>query len=105
MTRGCLRAPGRNTVNNARPGETPAGSREVLASAYGKLKSKMGEAGKGELTGMALALGAVLGRPDGKDIRAALDAVPQKKAVGMIGRLFGATVGRLRRKLFADAKA
>ena len=105
MTRGYLRVYVRNAVKGARPGETLAGSTEVLESAFGKWKSKMGADGAGELTGMALALGAILGRPDGEDIRAALDAVPQKKAGGMIGRLLGATVGRLRRKLFADAEA
>ena len=105
MTRGHLRVYVRNTVKIARPGETLAGSSEVLESAFGKLKSKTGADGTGELTGMALALGAILGRPAGEAIRAARDAVPQKKAAGMIRRLFGATVGRRRRKLFADAKA
>lgn len=105
MTRGYLRVYVRNTVKSARPGETLAGSSEVLESAFGKLKSKMGADGTGELTGMALALGAILGRPGGEDIREALDAVPQKKAGGLIGRLIGATVGRLRQKLFADATA
>ena len=104
MTRGYLRVYVNNNVKNARPGETLAGSSEALESAFGKLKSKMGEDGKGDLTGMALALGAILGRPDGEEIREALDAVPQKKAAGIIERLFGATLGCLRKKLFAEAK-
>jgi hypothetical protein len=92
-------------VRQAKPGETLAGSSEVLESAFGKLKAKAGESGKGELTAMALALGAILGKHDEEEVREALDAVPQKKAEGLISRLLGPTLGWLRHQLFATAKA
>jgi hypothetical protein len=100
MVRGHMRAYVSKNARGARLGETLAASSEVLESAFGKLKAKAGESGKGELTGMALALGAILGKHDEQDIRQALDAVPQKKAEGTISRLLGPTVRWLRHQLF-----
>jgi hypothetical protein len=105
MVRGYMRAYVTKNVRQAREGETLAGSSEVLESAFGKLKAKAGESGKGELTGMALSLGAILGKHDEEEVRQALDAVPQKKAEGMISRLMGPTLCWLRHQLFGAAKA
>ena len=82
-----------------------AGSSEVLESAFGKLKAKVGESGKGELTGMAMSLGAILGKHDEAEVRQALDAVPQKKAEGLIARLLGPTLCWLRHQFFGAAEA
>ena len=100
MVRGHMRVYVLKKVRQAKPGETLAGSSEVLESAFGKLKAKAGESGRGELTGLALSLGAILGKHDEEEIRQALDAVPQKKAEGIIGRLLGPTLRWLRNQLF-----
>ncbi len=105
MVRGHMRAYVSKNVRQAQAGETLAGSSEVLESAFGKLKAKAGESGKGELTGMAMSLGAILGRHDAEEVRQALDAVPQKKAEGMIARLLGRSLCWLRHQLFGAAKA
>lgn len=105
MVRGHLRAYVSKNVRQAKQGETLAGSSEVLESAFGKLKAKAGESGKGELTAMAMSLGAILGNHDEEEVRQALDAVPQKKAEGLIARLLGPTLCWLRHQLFGTAKA
>jgi hypothetical protein len=105
MVRGHMRAYVSKNLRQAKEGETLAGSSEVLESAFGKLKAKAGESGKGELTGMALSLGAILGKHDEQEVRQALDAVPQKKAQGMISRLLGPTLCWLRHQLFRTDKA
>jgi hypothetical protein len=105
MVRGHMRAYVSKNVRQAEKGETLAGSSEVLESAFGKLKAKAGESGKGELTGMALSLGAILGKHDEKEVRQALNAVPQKKAEGMMSRLLGPTLCWLRHQMFGAAKA
>jgi len=105
MVRGHMRAYVSKNVRQAQEGETLAASSEVLEAAFGKLKAKAGESGKGELTGMALALGTILGKHDEEEVRRALDAVPQKKAEGIIARLLGPTLCWLRHQLFGAAKA
>jgi hypothetical protein len=105
MVRGHMKAYVSKNVRQAKEGETLAGSSEVLESAFGKLKTKAGASGKGELTGMAMSLGAILGKHDEQEVRQALDAVPQKKAEGMISRLFGPTLCWLRHQLFGVVKA
>jgi len=100
MVRGHMRAYVSRNVRQAKVGETLAGSSEVLESAFGKLKAKMGESGKGELTGLTLALGAILGKHDEEEVRQALDAVPEKKAESTITRLLGATLRWLRHQFF-----
>ena len=105
MTRGHMRGYVRSNVRKAKEGETLVGSSEVLESAFGKMKAKAGESGKGELAGMAMSLGAILGKHDEENVREGLDAVPQKKAEGMISRLLGPTLGWLRHQLFGAAKS
>jgi hypothetical protein len=102
MVRGHLRAYLSKNVRQAREGETLVGSSEVLESAFGKLKAKLG-GGKAELSGMSLALGAMLGKHDEGGMREALDAVPEKKAMGMAARLFGRSLCWLRHQLFGAA--
>ncbi len=105
MVRGHMRAYVAKNVRQACAGETLAGSSEVLESAFGKWKAKTGKSGQGELTGMALALGAILGPHDEEEVRQALENVPQKKAEGVITRLVGPTLRWLRHQLFGAAKA
>jgi hypothetical protein len=105
MVRGHMRAYVSKNVRQAQRGETLAASSEVLESAFGKLKAKAGESGKGELTALAMSLGAILGKHDEEDVRQALDSVPQKKAEGTISRLLGPTLRWLRHQLFGAAEA
>jgi hypothetical protein len=105
MVRGHMRAYVSKNVRQAAEGETLAGSSEVLESAFGKLKAKVGESGKGELTAMAMSLGAMLGKHEEAEVRQALEAVPEKKAEGMISRLLGPTLCWLRHQLFGAATA
>jgi hypothetical protein len=100
MVRGHMRAYVSKNVRQAKEGETLVGSSEILESAFAILKAKAGESGKGELTGMALAMGAILGKHDEDEVRQALEAVPQKKAEGTISRLFGPTLRWLRQQFF-----
>ena len=105
MVRGYMRAYVSKNLRQAEEGETLAGSSEVLESAFGKLKAKAGKNGRGELTGMALALGAIVGEHDEEEVRQALDAVPEKKAEGMISRLLGPTLCWLRHQVFGAVEA
>ena len=105
MVRGHMRAYVSKNVRQAQAGETLAGSSEVLESAFGKMKAKSGESGKGELTGMVLALGAILGNHDEEEVRRALESVPEKKSEGMIARLLGPTLRWLRSQMFSPEKA
>ncbi len=100
MVRGHMRAYVSKNVRQAQEGETLAGSSEILESAFGKLKAKIGESNKGELTGMTLAMGAILGKHDEEEVRQALDAVPEKKAESTISRLLGPTLRWLRHQFF-----
>ena len=104
MVRGHMRVYVRKNVRQAKEGETLAASSEVLESAFGKLKAKVGDSSKGELTGMAMSLGAILGKHEEGEVRQALDAVPEKKAEGMISRLLGPTLCWLRHQLFSAPK-
>jgi hypothetical protein len=104
MVRGHMRVYVRKAVRQIKEGETLAGSSEVLESAFGKLKAKVGDSSKGELTGMAMSLGAILGKHEEAEVRQALDAVPEKKAEGMISRLLGPTLCWLRHQLFSVPK-
>jgi hypothetical protein len=105
MVRGHMRVYVRKHVRQTKAGETLAGSSEVLESAFGKLKAKVGDSHKGELTGIAMSLGAILGKHEEGDVRQALEAVPEKKAEGMISRLLGPTLCWMRHQLFGAAKA
>jgi hypothetical protein len=105
MVRGHLRVYVSRGVRQTQQGETLAASSEVLESAFGKFKAKVGQNGKGELTAMARSLGAILGNHDEEEVRQALDAVPQKKAEGLIARLLGPSFRWLRHQLLGAAEA
>jgi hypothetical protein len=83
-----------------RPGERLVGSTEVLESAFGVQKRLSGDQAESGLTGLSLALGAVLGRHTAETVRADLEAVPQKKAESWAKRTLGKTVQWLRRQFF-----
>jgi hypothetical protein len=84
----------------AEEGETLVGSTEVLESCIGKLKRLEADQSGSGLTGLALAVGAMVGPWTEADVKQALEEVPQKEAETWASRLFGKTVQWLRRHLF-----
>jgi hypothetical protein len=105
MVRGHLRAYVRRQVRGLGAKEKMVGSSEVLESAFGKLKAKLGECQGGELTALTVTLGAMLGKQEEEQVRQALESVPEKKAEGMIERLLGKSLSWLRRQLFGSDKS
>jgi hypothetical protein len=76
------------------------GSTEVLESCLGKLKRLEADQSGSGLTGLAPAVGAMVGPWTEADVKQALEEVPQKEAETWASRLFGKTVPWLRRHLF-----
>ena len=97
-----LRTAVRNEGAQTSPGESLVGSTEVLESTFGTLKRLEGSYAGDGFTGLALALGAIVGERTEEEVREALEAVPKKEAEGWVKRLLGATVQRCRR-LFVGA--
>ena len=85
-----------------RPGERLLGSTEVLEAAFGVPKRLAADQVESGVSGLALALGAVLGEHSAETIAAALKAVPQKKAARWAQRWLGKTVQWLRRQFFGQ---
>jgi hypothetical protein len=79
-------------------------STEVLESCFGKLKRLEQDQSSNGITGLALALGAIVGTSSDAGLKEALDAVPQKKAEGWIDRQIGKTTQWFRRQFFQQTK-
>ena len=86
----------RQTGALAAEGETLVGSTEVLESILGKLKRIEGSYANDGFTGLALALGAIVGERTEPEVQKALESVPEKVAESIITRIFGTTVHALR---------
>jgi hypothetical protein len=84
-----------------RAGERLLASTEVLESAFGVQKRLARDQVESGLTGLTLALGAVLGEHSVATVAADLKAVPEKKVEGWARRWLGKTVQWLRRQFFA----
>ena len=78
------------------------GSTEILESAFGKQKRIGSDQSESGLTGLSLALGAMLGGVDEATLRAGLEAVPEKESTGWFNRTFGRTVQWLRRQFLGE---
>ncbi len=87
-----------------RPQERLLGSTEVLESAFGVQKRLGRDQAESGLTGLSLALGALLGERTAATVRADLEAAPEKKATGWARRLLGRTVQWLRRLFFENRR-
>ena len=92
----------RRPLGVLRPHERLVGSTEVLESAFGVQKRLARDQAASGLTGLSLALGAVLGQRTAATVRADLEATPEKKAQGWARRLLGKTVQWLRRLFFSE---
>jgi hypothetical protein len=80
-------------------------SSEVLESAFGKLKRLERDQSSDGLTGLVLALGAMMGTTSEEDLRQALEATPEKKVKNWVKNKLGATMQWLRRQFFRETKA
>jgi hypothetical protein len=80
--------------------ERLVGSTEVLESAFGVQKRLARDQQESGLTGLSLALGAVLGQRTAATVQSDLEAVPEKRAAGWARRFLGRTVQWLRRLFF-----
>jgi len=80
-------------------------SSEVLESAFGKLKRLERDQSGDGLTGLVLALGAMMGTLSEEEIRQALEATPEKKAKNWVRNKLGQTMQWLRRQFFRETDA
>lgn len=79
-------------------------STEVLESSFGKLKRLERDQSGDGITGLVLALGAIVGNLSDEDLKESLDSVPQKEAEGWIDRRIGKTMQWFRRQFFKQTK-
>ena len=85
----------------AKVGERLVGSSEVIESLFGKWKHLEGEQARSGLTGLVLALGALIAPPTPEVIKQALESTPTKTVLAWCREKLGKTVQTLRRTLFA----
>lgn len=84
----------------AKPGERLVGSSEVIESIFGKWKHLEGEQVRSGLTGLVLALGAIVAHTTSEVIKQALESVPTKTVLAWCREKLGKTVQATRRTLF-----
>ena len=87
------------------PAERFVASTEILESSFGKLKRIERQQSQDGMTGLMLVLGALVGNATETDLRAALDATPQKKVDNWVGRVLGHSMQWLRKQFFATTEA
>ena len=85
----------------AKVGERLVGSSEVIESIFGKGKRLEGDQARSGLTGLVLALGAIVSHTTTKVIKQALESVPTKTVLTWCQEKLGKTVQATRRTLFA----
>ena len=85
----------------AKVGERLVGSSEVIESIFGKWKHWEGDQARRGLTGLVVALGAIVSHTTAAVIKAALESVPTKTVLTWCREKLGKTVQATRRTLFA----
>lgn len=88
----------------AKAGEHLVGSSEVIESIFGKWKRLEGDQARSGLTGLVLALGAIVSHTTADVIKAALERVPTKTVLTWCREKLGNTVQATRRALFAPQR-
>jgi hypothetical protein len=88
----------------ANAGERLVGSSEVIESIFGKWKRLEGEQARSGLTGLVLALGAIVAPTTATVIKQALTTVPTKTVLTWCREKLGKTVQATRRALFAPLR-
>ncbi len=98
----------REYVTNYQPkakDERFVASTEILESSFGKLKRVERQQSQDGMTGLVLALGAMVGTCTETDLKEALETTPQKKVDNWVGRVLGQSMQWFRRKFFGETKA
>ena len=80
-------------------------STKILESSFGKLKRIEGEQSQSSMTGLVLAMGAIVGEGTKEDKKEALDATPQKNVDQWVKNVLGHSMQWFRRQFFARPKA
>jgi hypothetical protein len=88
----------------AKAGERLVGSSEVIESIFGKWKRVEGEQARSGLTGLVLALAAIVAPTTAEVIKQALTTVPTKTVLTWCREKLGKTVQATRRALFAPLR-
>jgi hypothetical protein len=88
----------------ANAGERLVGSSEVIESIFGKWKRLEGEQARSGLTGLVLALGAIVAPTTAEVVKQALTTVPTKTVLTWCRKKLGKTVQATRRALFAPLR-
>jgi hypothetical protein len=88
----------------AKAGERLVGSSEVIESIFGKWKRLEGEQARSGLTGLVLALGALVAPTTAEVIKQALTTVPTKTVLTWCREKLGKTVQATRRALFTSLR-
>jgi hypothetical protein len=96
----------RTYVNENKPTGTErlVASSEVVESGFGKLKRLERDQSSGGLTGLVLALGAMMGQWSEEELRQGLETTPEKNVDNWLKRNLGKTVQWLRRQFFGETK-
>ena len=80
------------------------GSSEVIESIFGKWKRVEGDQARSGLTGLVLALGAIVAPTSAEVIKQALTTVPTKTVLTWCREKLGKTVQATRRAIFAPLR-
>ncbi len=88
----------------AKAGERLVGSSEVIESIFGKWKRLEGEHPRSGLTGLVLALGALVSQTTAAVIKEALESVPTKTVLTGCREKLGKTLQATRRTLFTSQR-
>lgn len=91
-------------VAKANAGERLVGSSEVIESIFGKWKRLEGDQARSGLTGLVLALGAIVAPTSAEVIKQALITVPTKTVLTWCREKLGKTVQATRRAIFAPLR-
>lgn len=80
-------------------------STEILESSFGKLKRIERDQSQDGMTGLVLAMGAIVGTWSAAELKEALDQTPAKKVDGWVSRILGHSMQWFRKQFFAETKA
>ena len=83
------------------PDERFVASSEILESSFGKLKRIERDQSQDGMTGLVLALGAMVDTWSEDDLKQALEATPEKKVDNWVNRVLGHTMQWFRKQFFA----
>jgi hypothetical protein len=90
--------------SKAKAGERLIGSSEVIESIFGKWKRLEGEHARSGLTGLVLALGAIVSQTTADVVKEALENVPTKAVLAWCREKLGKTLQATRRTLFPSQR-